>query len=38
MIKYFEDEENGKKKVLSEFKYYFSELYSLFVKLYGIMK
>ena len=38
MIKYFEDEENGKKKVLSEFKYYFSELYSLFVKLYGIIK
>ena len=38
MMKYFEDEENGKKKVLSEFKYYFSELHSLFVKLYGIMK
>lgn len=38
MMKYFEDEENGQKKVLSEFKYYFSELHSLFVKLYGIMK
>lgn len=37
MMKYFEEDENAKKRVVSEFKYNFSELYSLFSKMYAIM-
>ena len=37
MLKYFEENDNAQKRVLSEFKYNFSELYSLFNKMYAII-
>ena len=37
MTKYFEENENAQKKVMSEFRYNFSELYSLFNKMYAII-
>lgn len=37
MTKYFEENEKAQKKVMSEFRYNFSELYSLFNKMYAII-